>query len=481
MVELFVAGSSAQDNGLQALFRLICEPDSLDIYRVSDGSVRLFFCRSRRGSSALQGFPQGVKIAFHKSSVGGSGSGVGPLIQRTPVEFLNVQDIRAHFAERCPRRTRAYFSDEGVLIGYSEYECANPSAAHTVPDAGISDVEPQYLLASYHLTADAIDAITVRHSNAFIFGIPVTLALRDALQAARFPAGDECNPGNIHYLDDVPAGHGTTVRRGESEQCMPGLGRAQLAGIFSGRLSHWRTIISPDGYPLAFKDPQSGQFKSPPGVKPPGDDRVYVCRRVETSGTQAAYEMFFLKQRCVAGAATFVQASETVTTGSVSGDVASCLSSLDQKKLWGVGMLSTESVESLKKDHWRFIKMDGVAPTLFNSYSGRWPFFVEQSYQWRNDRSGQPLQGPKLQLMLRIGLTLGDPQIIRILDQSFRHAWGSAGIVALSDPGSDIPPLRAAPGQPLSADAVDELPVLAVRHDSSNCGAVVSQYPTAMP
>jgi hypothetical protein len=33
----------------------------------------------------------------------------------------------------------------------------------------------------------------------------------------------------------------------------------------------------------------------------------------------------------------------------------------------------------------------------------------------------------------------------------------------------------------MSPDAIDELPVLAVKHDASNCGAVVSQYPTSIP
>ena len=480
-VELFVAGSSAQDNGLQDLFRLICEPSSLDVYRVADSSMRLLFCRTRSGPGALPGFQPKQKIAFHKSSVGGSGSGVGPLIQHTAVEFLNVRDIREHFAERCPSKRRVYHSDEGALISYTEFECANPSPAHEIPDAGISDVEPQFLLATYGLAPEAIDKLTVHHANAFIFGIPVTLVLRNALQEARFPTSDACNPANSHYFDKVPAGHGTQVQRGESEQCMPGFSRAQLAGIFSGRLTRWRQITSPDGYPLAVKDPQSGQFKSAPGVTAPSDDRVYVCRRVDTSGTQAAYEMFFLSQRCVAGVSSFVKSADNVFLGSVSSDVPRCLASLDEKNLWGVGILSTESVESLKNDSWRFIKMDGVAPTLFNTYSGRWSFFVEQSYQWRNERSGHELRGAKLALMSRIGMTLGDPAIVRILDQNFRHAWGSAGIVALSDPGSDIPPVRATPGQSISAEAIDDLPVLAVRHDVSNCGAVVSQYPTAIP
>ena len=59
---------------------------------------------------------------------------------------------------------------------------------------------------------------------------------------------------------------------------------------------------------------------------------------------------------------------------------------LADKNVWAVGILSTESVET-DNDRRRFIELDGVAPTLCNTYNGRWTFFIEQSYQWRNERS----------------------------------------------------------------------------------------------
>src|SRR5208337_4680775 len=188
--------------------------------------------------------------------------------------------------------------------------------------------------------------------------------------------------------------------------------RAQLAGIFSGVLKDWGQIVNPQGHALATRNARNGQLiSSPPGVKPPSDERVYVCRRVPTSGTQAAFEMFFLNQRCTAEIPDFVDSGDTVFQGSTTSDVQSCLNQLDDRNVWAVGILTTESVESLKDDRWRFIKMDGVAPTLLNTFNGRWPFFVEQSYQWRNERSEQPLQGSKLALMAQIGLQLGNPQI----------------------------------------------------------------------
>ncbi len=69
-LDLYVAGSSAQDNGLRRLFRLICAPNSLDVYRSSGGNVRTFFCRMKSGVGALPGMQEGQKVAFHKSSTG---------------------------------------------------------------------------------------------------------------------------------------------------------------------------------------------------------------------------------------------------------------------------------------------------------------------------------------------------------------------------------------------------------------------------
>lgn len=478
LIELFVSGSSAQDGTLERLSRLFCTADSLDIYRADN--VRLIFCRLRGGVRGLAGFTAGQKVAIHKSSIGGSGNGVGPLIERSVVNFLNVGDLRSNEQQRCPAERRVMHGAEDELIAYIEHVCSNPTPEAHVPDAGISDVEPQFFLEAYHLASNAVDVLSIHNANAFIFGIPVSLNLRDALQAARFSREDGCNPSNPHYLDVIEAPPGNRVQRGESEGCMPSLSRAQLSGIFSGTLAEWSQIVTAQGLALASRNPRNGQTGAPPGVTPPSNDRVYVCRRVPTSGTQAAYEMFFLNRRCTAGAGSFVDGGDNVFEGAVTSDVENCLSQLHDRNVWAVGMLTTESVESIKRDHWRFIKMDGVAPTLLNTFNGRWPFFVEQSYQWRGEHSEQPLQGPKLALMAQIGLHLGDPAIIRDLNQGFHHAWGSAGMMALSDPGLNAPPTPR-PGHPVDSGMLDRSPVLAVRHAGSNCSAVVAQYPTLLP
>jgi hypothetical protein len=322
-LDLYVAGSWAQDNTLQLLLQLICDTDSLDVYRTPGHNVRLFFCRMKSSQASLAGLPAGQKIAFQKSSISGGGSGVGPLIRRTPVEFLNVEDLRDHLSDRCPTANRTKQSGEGDLTGFTEYECLNPSPRFEVPDVGMSDVEPKFFLSLFGLGPGALGALSVRHPSALIYGVPVSLNLRNALQSARFAKNQPCNPANPHYVERVTVGHGLHVARGETEECMPSLSRAQLAGIFSGTLTDWGQIVNPEGYSLAAKTRQPGRFMSPPGVRAPSDDRVFVCRRPNTAANQAAYEMFFLNQRCTTGDSPFVQSGDNVFQGAATDDVRS--------------------------------------------------------------------------------------------------------------------------------------------------------------
>src|SRR5215469_12981271 len=96
-VELFISGSTAQDEALENLLRLsgavagapnLCEPGSLDIYRgtVNGTANRAFYCRT---SNAVSGVRAGLRLAIYKSS-GGSGDGVSPVAAGTPLRFIDL-------------------------------------------------------------------------------------------------------------------------------------------------------------------------------------------------------------------------------------------------------------------------------------------------------------------------------------------------------------------------------------------------------
>lgn len=478
-VDIFISGSSSQDAVFERWVRSTCLRDSLDIYRAGQNQ-KVFFCRINGNgcrsvyigqwiyticdSGSVPGFPNsgyggdGVKVAIHKTSVGGSGNGVQPVANQAGLYFIDMNAIKQGYITCATTNTIQTEIVPGAnFAGYTEHTgCGSVSGTRVaVPDAGISDVEPELLGAS---TAE-ISRLNMQSQNAVIFGIPVTEALRNALQEAQ----------------------GLTVGA-EDEANMPSLSKAQLSSIFSSGITDWNQLVSGNGTGL------------PDAVStPPSDSQVYVCRRVSTSGTQAAFETYMLRQRCMAGVASFISGNDggvvgsgTVNEGSGDGDMITCLNSHDAANRWAVGMLSTEKMEvnstSAVNDGnvWRFIKINEYAPTLLNVANGKYDFFVEQSIQGRNTSSGNALSGLTLILMQDFTSEVGMPSVIHALNNGFRHSWGDGGVMALITNGHV--PTQPTPGAPLTEDTVRLNPVLVSTHSplgyTNNCQPPVIFFPT---
>lgn len=436
-IEIHVSGASAQDNALELLFRSLCmieshkQPDpaadrTLHIYRQGNNQ-RAMVCRVDAKAS---GVGREAVVAFFKSSVGGSGNGPIPvangdglLVDGSPARFIDLAKVDLPGACE-PAKQR----EKGVVGTFKEYYervCTKDvlTDAGVVPEAGIADVEPRLLGA----TAEQIEVLHVSSQNAVIFGVPVSRSLRDALQVAQ----------------GLKAG-------AEDEANMPSLTRLQLANIFNGSLPRWDLLRDRRGRPLTQIE----------GIRPPSDERVFLCRRVESSGTEAAFEVYFLNQRC-SGYASPMQSgnddgevgANTVNEGSGTGDVKDCLNLHEFAGRWAVGMFSTENPSNLQQndpappparpkdrrdDRWRFIKIDRVAPTLINVVEGRYDFFMEQTIMYRKAqglRGGERLTGEGLTLVSTIARNAGNPHIIREMNRKFRHTWGDAGVLALTTNG----------------------------------------------
>lgn len=452
-LDVFIGGASAQDNALERLFRNACDVNTLDIFRTSN--QRVMFCRI--SNAGVAGFPvAGQKVAIHKTSVGGSGNGVQPVANQSNLTFIDMNAIKAGTITCAAPTSVVAETVAGVTFaGYTNNNnCGTAGTRNAVPDAGISDVEPALVGAS----EAEISRLNVQSQNAVVWGIPVTEALRNALQEVQ----------------------GLTVGA-EDEANMPSMTYAQLSSIYNGGITDWSQIVSGNGTDL------------PSAVSnPPSDSQVFVCRRVPTSGTQASYEVHMLRERCVAGVASFVDGNDggvvgtgTVNEGSGTGNVISCLNTHDGANRWAVGIFSTENVESSVApgvndgNVWRNIKMNGHAPTLLNVANGKWDFFTEQSIQWRNAASGNALSGLKLTLMQDVAVNAGSPSIIRALNNGFIHSWGDAGVMALITNGHM--PTMPAPGAALTANDVRLNPVLTSTRSPqgapNNCQPPVTFFP----
>jgi hypothetical protein len=443
-IELFIAGSSAQDESLENLMRLkdgldgtpnICQEGSLEVYRarVDDVRKRAFYCLA---SEHIRGIAEGTRIAVHKSS-GGSGEGVSPLAAQTGILFIDL----ARLPDRpdCLEPARVLYT--GDLAAYSLHRNCSGSSKSVAPLAGISDIEPALIT-----TLD--EELVTRSRSQLVWGLPVTKNLRNALQA-------------LQGLVDADVPHDHPLR--ETEAAMPTLSHTQVASIFAGTIGSWAQFLDSDGTPipesafLADSPPDNRDLAgtSPGAYRPDADNgrSIYLCRRIASSGTQAAYEIHYLRSRCLVDAPRFVapdDGSDIRAGGSVanlvnrpdpagrvfagvsSSDVRSCLDAHEQHNRWAIGMLSTEVLGNNASSEFRHIRVDGHAPTLRNAREGRWLHVSEPTIQWRKRDAERIAQSPEGQLLAFIVENIGQPRVIRSLNSGFVHPWGQGGYLALA-------------------------------------------------
>jgi hypothetical protein len=485
-IELYISGSSAQDEALESLVRLtaglpgapnLCEPGTLDIYRgnINGTANRVFYCRMARGVAGVAG---NRRLAIYKSS-GGSGEGVGPVSAAAPLRFIDLNQLPDTPACRTGRAGRGTTE----LAAYTDHTSCDGQGKPEVPRAGLSDVNPE-------LVGGATSPLTVRAQNDVVWGLPVSKNLRNALQTVQ---------GLIRST--VP--HDDPSR--DTEEAMPTLARAQVAALFSGAIKSWDQFYDSKGTPFTRssflapgppKDPDASGAS--PGAYMPSGSTVYVCRRIASSGTQASYELHYLRARCESDAPPFVAPNDgsdlnkggdpsrlvriahpagNVFAGIGTADVRECLDAHDQFNRWAVGILSTENVGNNGNRRFRFVKVDGAAPTLLNAYMGRWPHVTEQSMQWRHSFDSSLSTTDEGRILGFVATNLGQPRVIAALNSGFVHPWGQGGYLA---PATSVFP---APKPPVTAEVLQLNPVGSLTRSLgrlNDCGEPVLVRPSGL-
>jgi hypothetical protein len=417
-MDLYISGSSSQDETLKTvLSKRICDrgtgvgstTDTFNLYNGPSGSNQfMIFCRTK----GVEDLTDGTKVLFHKSSVGGSGNGVQPVANSIPLLTFMTH------ASTCPT-----VSPGGTA------SCSIMQTTLAVPDFGVADLGLYNGIGpfrSYFGESQAeADKMTVQSRNAVPFGVLVTVGLRNALQEA------QC----------------LTVGA-EDEANMPSFTKSQLAAMFAGNLVNWPAILDEEGHPLttARDTCANGSARTAPA-----DSNVYIARRVKSSGTQRAGEIFFLNGHCVTNAPLMAPANDggtcgngTVNEGSGTSNVKTCLNTHNTANRWAVGIMSLENVSNLTSDKWRFIKIDGYAGTALNIVESRYPFFMEQSLQWRKATSGNALANGAAAHQKKLSITewisgtelipgrFGQPVGSLVSTLCSTHSWGTSCVMALA-------------------------------------------------
>lgn len=362
---LVFSGATAVDLQFQNYIDQRCLPGTLDTYLQTTDAARAYFCTVSTSAG-------NKNVLFRKES-GGSSRGVAPIAAGLGA----AGTVEAIDLGTCSLTATA-----------NEWDCSNTNI-QVQSQVGISDVEPALFTLLPNTKPGetppnlAGASLTVQPVNINTFGVVATPGLRDALQAAQ----------------------GLTVGS-EDVADMPSLSSNAIAALFAGDFTSWNSLVDGAGNGIA-----SGL----------ADPTVNLCLRTPGSGTQAQFNAFYMGIGCaynggsgfgVASRPVAVDADGTENNGYAttipnpinpafppvarpkpyaywnngSSDMGKCLTSLSGLGRWAVGIQSIEKVAETRTDRneFRYLAIDGVAPTLENVASGLYRNVASASIQWND-------------------------------------------------------------------------------------------------
>jgi ABC-type phosphate transport system substrate-binding protein len=381
---IYVSGSTATDAALQAWGKLNPSVDpnapfqsgTYDLYKTATGYV----LTGKTGPIFVaNGIPLGTSIAFVKQTQGGSATGIHNV--NAGVATPGFSDIRnASFATSCGAAVPTGVSSP--FQAFNTYTCSQAEIS-VVPNAGISDEDPTSWIGTGGVVAGDATALTAKNGVQVPFGVIVSTAMRNALQTA----------------EGLTSGSETLAN-------LPTMTSTQLRAIFSGGITVWDDlfVLNPSTGNMVAVDPaQTGSF-------------VHVCRRGDTSGTMFATNINFFQKGCSKGTTGGVANADVGSTqlngetwtggssvadgstvqlgmaffaGSGTGDVKNCVSAgLDTPPAdpagvdtvnFRIGFVSMDQVPTLSST-WRYVAIDGVAPTIWNIQRGAYQWLTEDTF-----------------------------------------------------------------------------------------------------
>jgi len=419
--DVYLAGSSAQDSFVFGQIAGLCGSNAVTVYYDNGGNT----LNSQAGSAtvakaiyglnykvfdcvvgtAKYGLNVGDNVTFHKVNLGGSAQGVVPIFTNTNVNTLSIKNSNCYTDNSLKTVGLPGVVGNAVNPATATLKvCTTSNTGDLVSapvDGGLSDVNPTLFQGvnqafqsynagtgntSYFPEVTSIPSgVTIVPGAALTMGVPVTLNLYKALQAAQGLSTGSCALGS--YTD----------------ACMPSLTKPVLTSLISGNITDW-SALSYNGVTLKQAAINAGLITAS------FDTTVNFCQRVAGSGTAAAQYAYFLN--APGNSATTLpptsgsQYGPYVYSLADGGNMEACLDDFGTgattnakdytgtplltapQAAWAIGQLSVDKNPTAGKAY-RFIKINGVAPTLANVYNGAYDFVVESTWQYQTN----PVQG----------------------------------------------------------------------------------------
>ncbi len=469
-----LSGASAQDVGLLKLIEGLCDVGTIDYFNETGvtgiANYNAYYCRIPVASLTM---PVGViavgslasrdtnadsklDVLVYKRSAGGSGEGsTGVCTDNLALTNRLLVDATCTDAENTASPLQ--------VAGDGHWRC--PSLQQSFSDGGLTDLE--YAKVS---SACATKSVVAQPIWGTIFNTPVSLNFRNALQCAQ----------------DLTVG-------AEDEANMPSLPKSVIASAFNGGMASWDRLQAKDAagnyttLALAVASKvAAGQcagyndalFPIPSTAISATQTRVRACRRVATSGTNTQFRVKMLNALCTPEAQDQFNDNTSGSTNntntfanwqnvggnntipaiietSSSSNMISCLSAFADNvtpanQRWAIGIQSLENNVALA-DRYRFIKIDGYAPTVQNVLTHKYTDWVEAQWLWQtpdtsvayvaaSQANKDKRDAVDFQEILQKG-TGGSVAVTNLVNTSFVHAFGPSALVSLNTIVGNIPSL----------------------------------------
>jgi hypothetical protein len=409
---IYLSGSTAIDPALQAFFdlspasdtRAPCVANTMDLYKSSTGYII-----SCTASPAFTGVA-GQAIAIAKQTQGGSAIGIINVKRGTTAPgFTDIATLAT--SAGTPTNTAA----TGPFSAFNTYPVTSAELAK-VPNAGVSDVDPNTFIGIGGVQAADAAALTAVQGIQQPFAVAVSLDLYHALQTAEgLPTGD-------------------------AFANLPSLTGAQLRALFAGQMLSWADLWVADKANHTIQR-QVGDVNS----------TVHICRRGDTSGSQLATNIYFFNAGCAKGSGIgAVQAPDnggTVTNGvawnastdvddfvfagSGTGDVKSCVSSTRSSfdtVNFRIGFVSTDNKPTnTPTDTWRYVAIDEQPGTVYSILQGRYGYLTEDTLNSTAASLALNGGGNHTAIWNYVTGNVGNRVSIAGYNAKFQNAWDLAG------------------------------------------------------
>lgn len=470
-----VSGAVAQNKAYtQVVTDVLAASDTLDTFNDVDevtGSVGSnWTAHYFIGKDSLGAGLAGKKILLLRRTRGGTGYGVIPLKAGIPLEHLNIvglpqsawladggkawkQVISAANADKYLVKKQsdagAIANDPAILLkpGTENYPDQQNELTTGLPEPGWPDD-----VTSIPTSGD--NAFTLIPTSGLAYGVAVTLDLYKVLQAAQRRAG---------ILQDK------VVIGDYSEAAMPTLHRNVIGSLLAGKIGAWdqfKIVDKSDGNTV--KSLTDSDILTDAGVTAPykesitGTDLTPVALGLRNNGAATgviAYSVF-LNYPAVRNAVRpapktaddpveedaslpIVKQPVIVSdTGALLKDwqngtnvlgFNNVIDGAGFAKRWGIAINPADKNTSVTAtgvggDPWRYLRIDGYAPTLENIAAGVYSYWAEGVVLYRTKKPGDTNWELKTKLIKTLAENLGSPAILNLANST--QAWGKTGAVA---------------------------------------------------